>query len=182
LGTITGEESLGAFAVADDAVLRNTRLFFSLCEASCQYDCIRVARVYQTCRAPDLSAECTILKAARPPVSLEVLRDPSTTVFVFACLAYGIFASTQFSFNKNDRFQRLFLMAGLAVGFCMSLPSEMSVGRISAWRFGMYVTGALGVSTCGHWIWWMGFGKSEVAKVEIENEGEMKEKLMVEEV
>jgi hypothetical protein len=28
----------------------------------------------------------------------------------------------------------------------------------------------------------MGFGKSEVAKVEIENEGEMKEKLMVEEV
>jgi hypothetical protein len=174
--TITGE-----YPVPDDAVLRNTRLFFSLCEASCQIDCIRVARIYQTCRAPDLAPECTLLKAARPPLDLYFLSNPSTTVFVFTCLAYSLFASTQFSFNKVDRFQRLFLMVGLVVAFCMSLPSEIGEGRISAWRFRMYVTGALGVSTCGHWVWWMGLGKREVEKVE-SSDGEKVEKRMIEEV
>jgi hypothetical protein len=112
---------------------------------------------------------------------LHFLSNPSTTVFVFTCLAYGLFASTQFSFNRVDRFQRLLLMAGLVVAFCMSLPSEMSSGRISAWRFGMYVTAALGVSTSGHWVWWMGFGEREVEKVEL-SDMEKVEKRMIEEV
>lgn len=158
------------YPVSDDAVLRNVRLFLACSETMCQVDCIRLSRAYEACRTPGKADECASLNAS-PPQGWQFLRNPSTTVFVFTCLAYAVFASAQFAFIKYDRFRRGFLMIGLVVGFFMSLYEvELGEERIRASTFAYYVTASLLVSACGHWVWWMCFGKRDVQKLDGDEE------------
>jgi hypothetical protein len=110
-----------------------------------------------------------------PFMGFAFLQRHSSTMYVLEFLGYALFGATLFSYNSDDRFQGHILMVGLVAGFLVSLSSTIigEVGFVSVSRFATCVTGALAVSACGHWAWWMCFGKRGEEKVE--SSGEVKE-------
>jgi S-adenosylmethionine/arginine decarboxylase-like enzyme len=61
----------------------------------------------------------------------------------------------QYHINRNDHYQQLLLVTGLAAGLLLSpsVPFSVPESPVSLHTFAVTTSVALACSACGHWIW-----------------------------
>jgi hypothetical protein len=126
--------------------LANTTLL-----TAAQLACILPLRTYDLCHnhtpheGQDALLSCASLHGHLPH-HIAFLGSTSTTFFVFSALAYGGVAMYEYQVNYQDRYQRVFLVFGLMVGFLACWDAQ----RVDISHLALCISIALLISTCSH--------------------------------
>lgn len=114
-----------------------------------QWSCFMVLQDYYACR--NSTTPCRSDSMLGP----NVLHDPSDGVFMIVTLLYSFATIVQYQVNREDYYQQLCLIVGLAAGLLLSpsIPFTVPGSPVSVHTFVATTSVALACSAIGHWIW-----------------------------
>jgi hypothetical protein len=115
---------------------------------ACESSLGLVLQGYDHCHI-DATQEVCVSFVANLPRFLRFLAYTTPSVFVLAALVWSVLAMRQYHVCGDDRFQQVFLVIGLIVGFWASLDD----GKVVSSRLAFAVTVAMLLSACGHWAY-----------------------------
>jgi hypothetical protein len=141
----TARRTLGVIEVQQ----HHSNMRTTCCLAWGQWGWFTVLRNYDACRQSTTSCRSDSTSL------LSIIHNPSNGMVVLGALVYICQAILQYTINRQDYYQQLCLVIGLAAGLLLSpfVPSSVPGPPVSMHTLMATTSVALVCSAFGHWIW-----------------------------